>query len=169
MVMLFIQAGGSIMGGTEFGLANFSMFTQGEMDCVGLAHGWIIGWNRNGIGSDTTVFPKSKHILAQMYSGGLSSVLDASTFFYQFMTHPTNRKYLELLHPITNLMYQYRGMPMGCGNSLALPGQYGTAFMRLLKRRCSLFQGSPSENTWRFAFGEGVQWKGETGGAGLLW
>jgi hypothetical protein len=48
MVTFFIQADGSIMGGAEFGLANFSMPTQGETDCVSLAHRWIIGGNRNG-------------------------------------------------------------------------------------------------------------------------
>jgi hypothetical protein len=79
-------------------------------------------------------------------------VVNASKFLYQFRTHAADRKYLGLLHPGTNLMYQYRGMPMGSGNSPALAGRYGTAFMCLLKRRCSLFQGSPSENTWRLAF-----------------
>jgi hypothetical protein len=52
MVPLIIEASGSIMGGTEFGLANFSMFTRGETDCVGLAHGGIVGRNRDS--SDVT-------------------------------------------------------------------------------------------------------------------
>jgi hypothetical protein len=60
---------------------------------------------------------------------------------------------MGLLHPRTHQMYQYAGLPMGSAASPALAGCYGTAFMRLLKERCSLFQGEARENTWGRSFG----------------
>jgi hypothetical protein len=54
-------------------------------------------------------------------------------------------------------MYQYHGLPMGLSNSPALAGQYGTAFLILLREQIPLFQGSFRENTWFLAFDDGQE------------
>jgi hypothetical protein len=82
--------------------------------------------------SDHVYLPRSTHILSQMYTGGYTAVVDASKFFYQFTTHPEDRPYLGLVHPITGMRYAYGGLPMGAGNSPALAGRYGLSFIRLL-------------------------------------
>ena len=106
------------------------------------------GRQNEAIGSDPTVFPRSDGILSQMYSGGYSTVVDASKFFYQFEMHPAERKYLGVIHPITSKRYFYRGLPMGSGNSPSLAGKYGTSFLRKVRERCPAFQGEPTTNTW---------------------
>ena len=106
------------------------------------------GRQNEAIGSDPTVFPRSDVILSQMYSGGYSTVVDASKFFYQFETHPAERKYLGVIHPITSKRYFYRGLPMGSGNSPSLAGKYGNSFLRKVRERCPAFQGEPTTNTW---------------------
>jgi hypothetical protein len=77
--------------------------------------------------------------------------------------HPADCKYMGLLHPETEVMYQYQGLHMGSGNSSALAGQYGTALMRRLKERCPLFQGTTRENTWSSAFQEELTYDGKIG------
>ena len=42
------------------------------------------GGQNSVVGPDPTVSLKSAHILAQMYTGSYSAVVDASKFFYQF-------------------------------------------------------------------------------------
>jgi hypothetical protein len=87
--------------------------------------------------------------LDQMYTGRWSAVIDASKFFYQFLTRKDERKYLGCVHPRwANLFYVYCGLPMGAGNSPSFAGRYGAAFQRLLRTPCPLFQGTPDHNTW---------------------
>jgi hypothetical protein len=95
------------------------------------------------IGNDPTVLPRISHILALMYKGGYSAVVDASNLFYQFKTHPDNQKSLGLIHPVTGIPYAYGGLPMGAGQSPSLACQYGLAFLKTLRGRYAEFQGSP--------------------------
>jgi hypothetical protein len=104
------------------------------------------------IGSDPTVFPRSDVILSHLHSGGYSAVVDCSKFFYQFKTRPDERKYLEIVHPLTNVRYRYVGMPMGSAASPSIAGRYGNAFLRKLCYECAAFQGRPVSNTWWQAF-----------------
>jgi hypothetical protein len=111
-----------------------------------------LGGQNEHIGSDPTVFPKSSVILDQLYAGGYSAVVDASKFFYQFQTRPDERKYMGCIHPIDGRHLQYRGLPMGSGNSPSIAGRFGAAFLRLLRDTCPAFQGSLSTNTWWDAY-----------------
>jgi hypothetical protein len=82
-----------------------------------------LGRQNEVIGSDPTIFSRSDVILmSQLFSGGYSTVVDASKFFYQFATRPAERKYLGLIHPIRMRCYFYHGLPMGSGNSPSLAG-----------------------------------------------
>jgi hypothetical protein len=72
-------------------------------------------------------------ILPRLYHGGYSAVVDASKFFYQFRTVPTEQIYMGLQHPITHDMYHYTGLPMGSANSPAIAGRMGNAFVRSLR------------------------------------
>jgi hypothetical protein len=114
-----------------------------------------------------------------MYTGGFSAVVDASKFFYQFPTHPDDQPYLGLLHPVTGILYYYGGLPMGGGNSPAVAGRFGNAFVRMLKARFAIFQGAPRANCWWTGFSEmgtydpklgyGYILEGPTGPAVKIW
>jgi hypothetical protein len=107
------------------------------------------GGQNEAIGLDPTVFPKSGVILEQLYTGGWSVVVDASKFFYQFTTHPQDRKYLGCIHPRDpDKQYVYRALPMGAAASPSLAGRYGAAFLRLLRTFSPEYQGTPICNTW---------------------
>jgi hypothetical protein len=106
------------------------------------------------IGNDPVVLPRMSHILEQLYEGGSSAVIDASKFFYQFPTHPADRKFLGLLHPISGILYAYRGLPMGAGTSPGLAGRYGLGFLRILKAKFDTFQGDRKANCWWTGFSE---------------
>ena len=110
------------------------------------------------MGNGRVFLPRMAHILDQMYTGGYSAMVDASKFFYQFPTHPDNRPYLGLLHPVTKEIYEYLGLPMGVANSLALAGRYGLAFVRMLKAWFHEFQGNPSANCWWTGFSETIEY-----------
>jgi hypothetical protein len=73
-----------------------------------------------------------------MYLGGCSAVVDASKYFYQFPTHPDDRPFLGLKHPITGVLLEYAGLPIAC--------RYGLSFIRLLKERFDEFGGDPKIN-----------------------
>ena len=84
------------------------MFSNGPIFCLpkpGQPDQWRVlsdmrrGGQNEAIGPDPTVFPKSGAILEQLYTGGWSAVVDASKFFYQFNTHPSERKFLGCVHP----------------------------------------------------------------------
>jgi hypothetical protein len=110
------------------------------------------GGQNECIASDPVVLPRVSHILDQMYSGRFSTVVDASKYFYQFLTHPDNRPYLGLKHPITGILLEYAGLPMGGANSPALACRYGLSFVRMLKGRFDEFQGDPKINCWWTGF-----------------
>ena len=106
------------------------------------------GGQNECMGNDPVIMPRTMHILDQMYSGGYSSMVDASKVSYQCPTHPDDRPYLGLLHPVTKEIYEYLGLPimMGAANSPALAGQYSLAFVRMLKAQFHEFQVNPSAN-----------------------
>jgi hypothetical protein len=83
--------------GTFIPVAPGEMSANGPLFCLpkpGQPGQWCIlsdmkrGGQNAAIGPDPTVFPKSEHILNQMYTNGWSAVIDASKCFYQFKTHP---------------------------------------------------------------------------------
>jgi hypothetical protein len=78
-----------------------------------------------------------------MYSGGYSAVVDASKYFYQFCTHPDDRPYLGLMHPVTHVLYEYLGLPMGGANNPGIACRYGLAFIRMLRERFEDFRDNP--------------------------
>jgi hypothetical protein len=104
------------------------------------------------VGADPTVFPRSLFILDQMYNGGWSWVVDMSKYFYNFPTHPAERRYLGVFSTTTGKAYVYCGLAMGAGNSPSIAGRHGAAFMRKLQETCPLYQGIPKLNTWWKAF-----------------
>ena len=106
------------------------------------------GGQNKCVGTDPVYLNRPTHILEQMYAGGWTAVVDASKFFYQFLTHPDDRKFLGILHPITQVLYAYHGLPMGGGNSPSLAGRYGLAFLRLLREENMIFQGTAQANCW---------------------
>jgi hypothetical protein len=63
----------------------------------------LCGGQNMRIGNDPTVLPRMSHILDLMYKGGYTAAVDESKFFYQFKTHPDDRKYLGLVHPVTGI------------------------------------------------------------------
>mmetsp|Transcript_14789 Transcript_14789/g.22576 ORF Transcript_14789/g.22576 Transcript_14789/m.22576 type:complete len:202 (-) Transcript_14789:1367-1972(-) len=113
-----------------------------------------------------------------MYSGGFSAVVDLSKFFHNFLTHPQDRPYMGVPHPITDILYTYWSLSMGAGNSPALAGRFSLAFVRLLKENFSKFQGKPETNCWWTSYSEegfdpalgfGFILKGKDGYAVKLW
>jgi hypothetical protein len=79
-------------------------------------------------------------------------VVDASKFFYQFTTHPDDRPFLGLHHPITGIMYAYGGLHMGARSSPCLAGRYGLSLIRMIRKQCKLFQGTPWANCYWTGF-----------------
>ncbi len=120
---------------------------------------------QNGcIGNDPVFLPRALHIQGEMYEGGYSAVVDASKFFYQFSTHPEDRPYLGIKHPITGDLYAYYGLPMGSGNSPALGSRYGLAFVRALRaRHPHLFQGKFRTTGFLAAYTPGGVYRPEWG------
>jgi hypothetical protein len=138
-------------------LANAPLFTvpkEGQEGQWRVIADMLRGGQNSCIGPDPCVLPRQSHILDQMYEGGYSAVVDASKFFHQFPTHPDDRPYLGLKHPITGVLYVYRGLPMGGGSSPGLAGQYGLSLLRLLREKCKLFQGEAKANCWWTGFSE---------------
>jgi len=109
------------------------------------------GQNEN-IGPDPVYLPRAGHILDQLYSGGWSAVLDLSKYFHNFPTHPDDRPYLGTLHPVTEELFEYWGLPMGAGNSPAIACRIGQGFLRMLRNDHELFQGLARDNCWWTGF-----------------
>jgi hypothetical protein len=121
------------------------------------------GGQNTVVGADPTVFPKSAHILSQMYTGGMSAVIDASKFFYQFEVRQRDQKYLGCVHPKTLKHLCYASLPLGASQSPALAGRYGSSFLRLLRKKSKNFQGTPRQNMWLNALTEINEYDGAVG------
>ncbi len=112
----------------------YDIVTTAPMFCVpkeGQEGEWRViadmlrGGQNSCIGNDPVFLPRPAHILEGLYGHRFSAVVAASKFFYQFKTHPDDRRFLGLLHPVTNILYAYFGLPMGGANSPSLAGRYG--------------------------------------------
>lgn len=115
------------------------------------------GGQNGAIGSDPVVLPRPLHILDLMYEGGYSAVVDASKFFYQFRTHPSDRPFLGIRHPIMQALLAYFGLPMGSGSSPGLASRYGIAFLRRLRETYPhLFGGVLRPNCFWTGFTPGL-------------
>ena len=112
----------------------------------------LSGGQNECMAADPVYLNRPAHILDQMYAGGYTAVVDASKFFYQFPTHPDDRPYLGVLHPVTQQLLEYFGLPMGSSNSPALACRYGMAFLRKLRETFTVFQGTPRANCWWTGF-----------------
>jgi hypothetical protein len=110
------------------------------------------GLQNEAIGSDPTSFPKTVHILEQLYTGGFSAVVDLSKYFYNFPTVPAERCFLGVISSRTSKVYVWGGLPMSSGNSPAVAGQGGASLVRKLQETCSRYQGEIHHNTWWQAF-----------------
>jgi hypothetical protein len=101
------------------------------------------------IGKDPVFLHQPEAILTQMYAGGYTAVADASKFFYQFPTAPSERKYLGLLHPVPRFATpEYLGLPMGSSNSPAIAGRMGASFSAY-SRRSARTSSTASVNSTR--------------------
>jgi hypothetical protein len=89
------------------------------------------GGQNECIAGDPVFLPQISHILDQIYTGGYSAVVDASKYFYQFPTHPDDRPFLGLRHPISGILLEYAGLPMGGTNSPAIACRCGLSFVRI--------------------------------------
>jgi hypothetical protein len=136
------------------------------------------GGQNECIAGDPVFLPRISHILDQMYTGGYSAVVDASKYFYQFPTHPDDRPFLGLRHPISGILLEYAGLPMGGANSPAIACRYGLSFVRMLKERFEAFRGDPKVNCWWTGFSEngydpdlgyGFNLIGKDGGVVKVW
>ena len=110
------------------------------------------GGQNDVVGNDPVILPRAPHILDEMYHGGYSSVFDFSKYFYNFPTRQEDRPYLGLLHPVTEQILAYYGLPMGAGNSPGIGCRNGEAFLRLVRESHHIFQGDPSINCWWTGF-----------------
>jgi hypothetical protein len=48
---------------------------------------------------DPVYLNRPGHILERLYEGGYTAVVDASKFFYQFLTRKEDQRYLGIVHP----------------------------------------------------------------------
>ena len=110
------------------------------------------GGQNECIGSDPCFLPRSNHILEEMYTGGVSAVVDMSKYFYNFPSHVDDRPYLGLIHPITAILYAYFGLPMGSANSPANACKFGVSFLRQLRERFAIFTGQGTANCFWSSF-----------------
>jgi hypothetical protein len=85
-------------------------------------------------------------ILPFLYPEGYSAVVDASKYFHMFPTRKDERKYLGIVHPITDETLCYLRLPMGTRNSPSASGRFGALFMRLMISESEDFQGDPKPN-----------------------
>jgi hypothetical protein len=106
------------------------------------------GGQNDCIGSDPCFLPRTGHILEEMYAGGYSAVVDLSKYFHNFPTHKDDRPYLGLIHPVTEVLLAYFGLPMGSSNSPATSGRAGNSFMRKIREKFSLFSGIGKANCY---------------------
>ena len=99
------------------------------------------------IASEPVHFVRPHDVLGRLYTGGWSAVIDASKYFYNFMTVEEERCYLGCIHPITGAELWYVGLPMGASNSPAIACRVGSAILRRMALDDENFSGSVTHNT----------------------
>ena len=147
---------GNIRAGAKI-LSNAPMFVvpkEGQPGQWRVIADMLRGMQNDCIAPDPTVLPRISLILDQLYTNGYSAVADASKFFWNFPTHPDDHPHLGVLHPETQELLTYFGLPMGSSNSPPLAGRYGLAFIRMIREKCALFQGQTQANCWWTSFEE---------------
>jgi hypothetical protein len=87
------------------------------------------GGQNECIAGDPVFLTRISHILDQMHAGGYSAVVDAFKYFYQFPTHPDDRPYRGLRHPISGILLEHAGLPMGRANGPAIACRHGLSFV----------------------------------------
>ena len=87
-----------------------------------------------------------------MQGGTLPSWIYPNTFVHNFPTHKDDCPYLGLIHPITQFLYAYFGLPMGSANSPATSGRAGNSFMRKIREDFELFSGVGQANCFWTSF-----------------
>ena len=104
------------------------------------------GGQNDCIGPDLYFLPRMGHILKELYAGGYSVVVDLSKYLHNFPTHVDDRPYLGLIHPITQVLYAYFGLPMGSANSPVASGRAGNSFMWMIRESFKIFSGVGKAN-----------------------
>ena len=113
-------------------LTNAPVFTvskpgqPGQYRCIA---DMLAGGQNEAVGNDPVILLRASHIIDEMYHGGFSAIFDFSKYFYNFPTRAEDRPYLGLLHPTTEALLAYFGLPMGGGNSPAIACRGGKAFL----------------------------------------
>ena len=105
---------------------------------------------------DPIYLPGPPDILPQLYHNGWSAVADASKYFHNYWTLPSERDLLGIIHPLTGEHLWYVGLPMGAVNSPSIACRIGEGILELLRKECPLFKPVTfKENTWRTALQKG--------------
>ena len=106
---------------------------------------------------DPIYLPSSKDILPHLYSGGWSAIADASKYFHNYSTLPSERDLIGIIHPITGEHLWYVGLPMGSVNSPSISCRFGEGILDMLRQEQVVFRGTHRvENTWRTALHVGL-------------
>jgi hypothetical protein len=99
------------------------------------------------MGKDPVYLVQKETMLWNLYAGGWTAIADASKQFHNFPTHPTERKYLGRIHPVTEEKLAYAGVPMGTTNSPFIACRINNSALRQLVNECDLFSGTPQPNS----------------------
>ena len=128
------------------------------------------GGQNDCCGQDPIYLPSCHDILPQLYWGGWSAVADASKYFHNYPTLPTERDLIGILHPRTGEELWYVGLPMGSVNSPSIACRFGEGVLRLLREECPTFKAaSREENTWHTALEEGKYSLEHSHGYTFMW
>jgi hypothetical protein len=90
---------------------------------------------------DPVHLPQAGDILPHLYTDVWSVTIDANKFFHMCKDMATERPYMGMIHPLTELEYWYNRLPMGSNNSPGISRRFGAAFLRLIIDNCQEFQG----------------------------
>jgi hypothetical protein len=101
------------------------------------------GGQNECISGDPVFLPRISHILDQMHAGGHS--LRSSGCL---PTHPDDQPFLGPPHPISGILLEHAGSPMGGANSPAIACRHRLSFVCVLKERFEAFRGDPKVNCW---------------------
>ena len=103
------------------------------------------------------ISPAGKDILPHLYTGGWSAIADASKYFHNYSTLPSERDQIGIIHPVTGEHLWYVGLPMGSVNSPSISCRFGEGILNMLRAEETVFQGIYRvENTWRVALHKGI-------------